>query len=136
MQTPSECLPSQINRASSELSLRGSDAIFSLSQLPFSLLLRVAARDAHALPLLSSPLSLSLVSYACMCPLPLPHFLLPHRRHAFLCHCKKKIIKRGVSNGNTQGNIVESTTTAILPPPFFFFFFFFSCLSSCASACV
>lgn len=63
MQTPSECIPSQLNGASSELPLTGSDATLQLSQSLYAVLSFTVANDALALCLsflfLSSLLSLT-----------------------------------------------------------------------------
>ena len=60
MQTPSECIPSQLSRASSELPLSGGDDTPSLSQSPHPALLSTIANDALAMPLSSSRPLLSL----------------------------------------------------------------------------
>lgn len=86
MQTPRECILSQFSRAPSELPLTGSDVALPLSQSPYSVLFSTIASDALAVPLLP-PLVLSSLysrSLACLLTLPLPHFLPPRRRHAFL----------------------------------------------------
>lgn len=84
MQTPSECIPSQFSGASSELPLRGSDATLSLDQSPYPVLFLNHCKwcSGYASPSSSRPL-LTPVSLVCLPSLPLPHFLQPHRRHAF-----------------------------------------------------
>lgn len=102
MQTPSECIPSQLSGASSELPLTGRDATLRLSQSPHVVLSSAIANDALAVFLLP-PLVLSPPhshSLACLPSLPLPHFLLPHRRHAFLNHSMEN---RGVSSASARG---------------------------------
>lgn len=61
MQTPSECIPSQLNGASSVLPHTGSDATLPLSQSPYSVPSSATANDALAVPLLP-PLVLSSLS--------------------------------------------------------------------------
>lgn len=102
MQTPSECIPSQLGGASSELPLTGSDATLQLSQSRYALLSSTTANDALAVSLppllvLSPRHSLSL---ACLPSLPLPHFLLPYRHHSFLIH---RMENRGISSVGARG---------------------------------
>lgn len=86
VQTPSECIPSQRSRASSELPLTCSDV--TLPPQPISITLCFP----QPLPLMLWPClsfllsSLYSHSLACLPTLPLPHFLPPCRHHAFLIH--------------------------------------------------
>lgn len=103
MQTPSECIPSQLSGASSELPHTGSDATFPLSQSPYSVPSSATANDALTVPLLS-PLVLSSLSLTGEPAIPTPppyfFFLRPHRHHAFLNHSMEN---RGFSSVSARG---------------------------------
>lgn len=88
VQTPSECVPSQLSGASSELPLSGCDATLPLSQSPHTVLASIA-NDALPLPL---PL-LSCLSPCCACllyPSPISYSLMLFFLFFFTTALKKR----------------------------------------------